>query len=119
MFATPCAPMRCSPNAAARTVRTTSARATPSPFPSCTVVRALATRGHDVVMFARSATRAPALDRTRAIDGDVRDRAGLDRAARGCDAICHTAALVSIWRRRRQDFDDVNVGGLQNTIDVA
>ena len=83
------------------------------------VVRALATRGHDVVMFARSATRAPALDRTRAIDGDVRDRAGLDRAARGCDAICHTAALVSIWRRRRQDFDDVNVGGLQNTIEVA
>jgi farnesol dehydrogenase len=83
------------------------------------VVRALGARGHDVVAFARGATRAPALERTTAIDGDVRDRAALERAARGCDAICHTAALVSIWRRRRQDFDDINVGGLQNVLDAA
>ena len=83
------------------------------------VVRALAARGHDVVVFARHATAAATARGATAIDGDVRDRSALERAARGCEAICHTAALVSIWRRRRQDFDDVNVGGLQNAIDVA
>jgi len=81
------------------------------------VVRALARRGHDVVVFARRASSSglPATP----VDGDVRDRVALDRAARGVDAICHMAALVSIWRPRPAEFDEVNVGGLANAIDVA
>ena len=43
----------------------------------------------------------------------------LVRAADGCDAICHMAALVSLWRPRRADFDDVNVGGLRNAMSAA
>jgi len=81
------------------------------------VVRALAARGHDLVVFARSASRS-GLPGT-AVDGDVRDRAALERAAAGCDAISHSAALVSIWQRRPADFDDVNVGGLRNVLAVA
>src|SRR5881397_1874874 len=81
------------------------------------IVRALAARGHDLVIFARTATRSD-LPGTL-IDGDVRDGAALGRAAAGCDAISHSAALVSIWRRRREDFDDVNVGGLRNVIAAA
>ena len=81
------------------------------------VVGALAARGHELVIFARSASRA-GLPGT-AIDGDIRDRAALERAAAGCDAISHSAALVSIWRRRRADFDDINVGGLRNVLAVA
>lgn len=81
------------------------------------VVQALATRGHDLVIFARSASRAR-LPGTP-VDGDVRDRAVLERAAAGCDAVSHSAALVSIWRRRAADFDDVNVGGLRNVLEVA
>lgn len=81
------------------------------------VVRALARHGHDLVVFARTASRAD-LPGTP-FDGDVRDRAALERAAAGCDAVSHSAALVSIWRRRRQDFDDVNVGGLRNVLSVA
>ena len=81
------------------------------------VVSALAARGHDLVVFARSASRSGLPG--AAIDGDVRDRAALERAAAGCDAISHSAALVSIWRRRHQDFDDVNVGGLRNVIAAA
>src|SRR6476661_9598832 len=83
------------------------------------VVQALAARGHHVVVFARSATKAPPIGNVKAIDGDIRDRSAIERAAAGCDAICHGAALVSIWRRRRRDFDDVNVGGLENTIAAA
>jgi NAD+-dependent farnesol dehydrogenase len=83
------------------------------------VVRAFAARGHDVVVFARSAASATPAGASTAVAGDVRDADALRRAATGCDAICHTAALVSIWRRRSQDFDDVNVGGLRNVVDVA
>jgi NAD+-dependent farnesol dehydrogenase len=79
--------------------------------------RALVARGHDLVVFARSASRSGAPGTP--CDGDVRDRGAIERAAAGCDAIVHSAALVSIWRRRRQDFDEVNVGGLQNVLAVA
>jgi farnesol dehydrogenase len=81
------------------------------------VVRALAARGHELVIFARQASRSGLPG--AAVDGDVRDRSAFERAADGCDALCHSAALVSIWRRRREDFDDVNVGGLRNALAVA
>ena len=81
------------------------------------LVTALAARGHDVVVFARSASRSGLPG--AAVDGDIRDRDALERAAAGCDAISHSAALVSIWRRRRDDFDEINVGGLRNVLAVA
>ena len=82
-----------------------------------TVVRTFASRGHEPVVFARTASRSglPGI----LTDGDVRDQDSLQRAASGCDAICHMAALVSVWRPRAQDFDDVNVGGLRHALDVA
>jgi len=78
------------------------------------IVRALVRRGHEPIVFARraSASGLPA----RLVDGDVRDRPALTRAADGADAICHTAALVSVWRRRAEEFDEVNVGGLESAI---
>src|SRR5262245_37172253 len=82
-----------------------------------TIVRALARTGHAPVSFARTASHSD-LPGTR-IDGDVRDREAVTRAATGVDAICHTAALVSIWRPRRQEFDEINIGGLQTVIDVC
>jgi farnesol dehydrogenase len=81
------------------------------------IVRALAQQGHTPVVFARAASRSGLPGRL--IDGDVRDRRAVGGAAEGVDAICHSAALVSIWRPRRADFDDVNVGGLQNVVDVC
>ena len=51
------------------------------------VVRALTARGHDVIVFARHATAAATAHGATAIDGDVRDRSALERAARGCEAI--------------------------------
>jgi NAD+-dependent farnesol dehydrogenase len=81
------------------------------------VVRALAAHGHEPVVFARSASSSGL--RAAAIDGDIRDRAAVDRAVRACEAVCHMAALVTIWRRRREDFDDVNVGGLRNVIEAV
>jgi farnesol dehydrogenase len=81
------------------------------------VVQALAARGHQTIVFARTAAASGLPGEL--VDGDIRDRDGLQRAAAACDALCHMAALVSIWRRRPQEFDDVNVGGLRHVIDVA
>ncbi len=82
------------------------------------IAQALAARGHQLTVFARSAEQAGLPG--RALNGDIRDRRALEQAAAGCEAIVHTAALVSIWQRGGGTiFDDVNVGGLRNVIDVA
>jgi NAD+-dependent farnesol dehydrogenase len=81
------------------------------------VVHALTARGHQLVVFSRSASTS-GLPGTLA-DGDVRDGAAVERAMAGCDAVSHSAALVSIWRRRPADFDDINVGGLANVLAAA
>lgn len=78
------------------------------------VVSALTAAGHEPVVLARRASQSGLPVRT--IDADVRDANAVDAAAEGCEAICHLAALVSIWRPRAQDFDDVNVGGLRNVL---
>lgn len=84
------------------------------------IARALARRGHEPVVFGRSASAAVAAGVPgRAADGDVRNQDALYAAADGCEALCHTAALVAVWRRRRQDFYDVNVGGLRNALNVV
>jgi NAD+-dependent farnesol dehydrogenase len=81
------------------------------------VVRALSAAGHDVVLYGRSASASglPAA----AVDGDIRDTAGVLGAAAGCDAILHGAAIVATWLRRSRDFDDVNVGGLRAVLEAA
>ena len=81
------------------------------------IVRALAAAGHELVIFSRTATQS-GLPGTL-VDGDIRDAGAIAEAGRGCEAISHSAALVSIWQRRSQDFDDVNVGGLRNVIAAA
>jgi farnesol dehydrogenase len=81
------------------------------------IVRALHAAGHQAVVFARNASSA-GLPGTP-VDGDIRNAAAVRLAAYAVDAVVHAAALVSIWRRRPHDFDDVNVGGLANVIDVV
>src|SRR5688572_23632165 len=81
------------------------------------VVSALTARGHHVVLFARTATASGLPGRP--IDGDIRDGDAVHAAAGGCHAIVHLAALVSIWRKRSRDFDEINVNGLRNVLVAA
>ena len=81
------------------------------------IVARLAARGHEPVVFARRARQAGLPG--DAIDGDICDAAAVAQAARGCEAIVHTAALVSIWQPDPARFDAVNVGGLQHVLDAA
>lgn len=50
--------------------------------------------------------------------GDVADRASLTKAATGCDAVIHAAALVKILASP-SEFDRVNVGGIDNVLQAA
>ncbi|MEW6320713.1 MAG: NAD-dependent epimerase/dehydratase family protein [Acidobacteriota bacterium] len=81
------------------------------------VVAALAAAGHVPVVYARTAADAGLPG--DAVAGDIRDEAALARAAASCAAICHMAALVSLWRPRPADFDEVNVGGLEAVLRAA
>lgn len=81
------------------------------------IVAALARRGHAPVIFARQPGADPHAAGT--VAGDVTEAAALARAAREVDAICHSAALVSVWQRDRSRFDAVNVGGLRHAIAAA
>ena len=81
------------------------------------IVRALHGQGHEPVVFARTASRAGLPGRP--VDGDIRDTRAVTAAAAGVDAICHTAALVALWRPDPSEFDAVNVGGLQSVLSAV
>jgi farnesol dehydrogenase len=49
----------------------------------------------------------------------VTDRDSFARAAEGCQAVVHLAALVKMWVPERRLFDEVNVGGLKNALFAA
>jgi farnesol dehydrogenase len=51
-------------------------------------------------------------------EGDVTDRGSLERALAGCEAVVHAAALVKIAAPREQ-FDRINVQGLENVLAAA
>ncbi len=67
---------------------------------------------------------APALEPRVAATGaefrlaDVTDRAALDKALAGVDAVVHTAAYVREWGAM-EEFMRVNVGGTANVLDAA
>ena len=83
-------------------------------------VDALGTSGaHDLRVLVRATSsrdRFPA--NVSFVEGDVTDRDSLMRAAVGCDAIIHAAALVKILAPAA-DFDRINVQGLANVLAAA
>ena len=81
------------------------------------IVRAVRDRGHTVVAFARRASAAGL--GVECVDGDVTDAGSVDRAVAACDAVCHAAALVAIWRADPADFDRVNVEGARKVFDAV
>jgi NAD+-dependent farnesol dehydrogenase len=84
------------------------------------VARALAARGHSLRVLARETSDLAGLPpAAEIVRGDVTDRDSLLRAARGCGAVCHMAALVRMWTPDRARFDLVNVSGLRHALAAA
>lgn len=87
-------------------------------FLGSSICRQLHQLGHNVVAYQRSA--APGLSRigVSVIQGDICQEAGLTAAARGCEAIIHTAGKAGIWGKS-EDYERINVGGTTNVISVC
>lgn len=81
------------------------------------VARSLAAHGHELRVLTRPTSRREGLpDGAALVLGDVTDAASLKRAAEGCEAVVHMAALVKVWVPDEARFDAVNVGGLENAL---
>jgi len=82
------------------------------------VVRALASRGDEVVCLQRREVVFDSPYRVRTVQGDIRDVEAVMSAASGCEAIVHGAALVGVTGKWN-DFKSVNVDGTRNVIHAA
>lgn len=80
----------------------------------------LAAAGHVVRGLVRHADRWPQPPAGSEIAvGDVTDAASVRRAAEGCAAILHAAALVKMWVPDQREFARVNVQGLTHVLQAA
>ncbi len=79
------------------------------------IVAELAQR-HEVRLLVRpTASRERFPQNVGFVQGDVTDRASLEKAVAGCDAVVHAAALVKILAPPA-DFDRINLGGIENVL---
>jgi farnesol dehydrogenase len=84
------------------------------------VARALAARGHALRLLARGASDLSGLpDGVEIARGDVTDADALKRAAEGCQAVVHMAALVKMWVPEPERFEATNVGGFRSALAAA
>jgi dihydroflavonol-4-reductase len=82
------------------------------------VATALAAAGAEVRGFDRVEPAEPPAGAEH-VTGDVRDRAALERAIDGCDAVFHLAALYSYDRADAAAMAAVNVDGTRAVLDAA
>ncbi|HTK82267.1 MAG TPA: SDR family oxidoreductase [Bacteroidota bacterium] len=85
------------------------------------LIIALLEAGCQVRAFHRNSSDLRALQdvAVERITGDIRDIDSLRSAMRGCDTVFHTAALVSFWKRRKQEQLEVNVNGTRNVVNAC
>jgi dihydroflavonol-4-reductase len=85
------------------------------------VAAELCRRGHEVRALVRAGSHTDDLIRLGATlcPGDLRDRASLDAAMRGCDALFHVAADYRLWAKKPQELYDTNVTGTTNVMQAA
>ncbi len=81
----------------------------------------LVAQGHEVVALVRRSSRREFLESlggaVQFVYGSVEDRASLDAAVQGVDAIIHSAGLVKA--RSEEELRLVNVQGAKNMLDAA
>jgi nucleoside-diphosphate-sugar epimerase len=82
------------------------------------ICRQLLARGHEVIAYQRSA--CPNLEEAgaRIIRGDITEAELLEKAAKGADAVIHTAAKAGL-SLRYDDFYRPNVLGTENVIEAC
>jgi dihydroflavonol-4-reductase len=51
--------------------------------------------------------------------GDILDKNSLMQAMDGCDTVFHTAALVALWKGKKQEQEQINIVGTRNVVEAA
>ena len=91
-----------------------------SGFVGSHVAERLSELGHTVRALVRPSSDKRALEKVGGLElvtGAVENRASLDDAVKGCDAVVHVAGLVKA--RSSKEFFDVNAEGTKNLLDAA
>ena len=90
-------------------------------FVGTAVVRRLLARGTEVRVLVREASdrRNIAGLEVETVVGDLRDRASLENAAEGCEALYHVAADYRLWVREPEAIYRVNVEGSRDLLRAA
>jgi dihydroflavonol-4-reductase len=92
-----------------------------SGFIGANLVHELNAQGHQVKALIRPSGDERGLRGAtyEKVYGDVADRAGLERAMRGCDWCFHVAASYHLWLRDYRPMYAANVDGTRNVIEAA
>ena len=85
------------------------------------VARLLAAQGASVRVLVRPASDRRTLEGLDAeiVEGDLADRASLDKAVAGCDQVFHVAADYRLWVPDPRELYHSNVGGTRNLLAAA
>jgi NAD+-dependent farnesol dehydrogenase len=86
------------------------------------IAHELVARGEAFRVLVRDPARlglVPAEARCEIVTGDLRDKDAVAKALRGVSQVVHSASLVKMWVRDRQDFWRVNVEGLKSLLEAA
>jgi dihydroflavonol-4-reductase len=80
----------------------------------------LLARGHDVRALARpSSSRPRESTAVTWVEGDLRERAAVERLVEGADAVVHVAAVYRTAGHPDAYYRDVNVGGTERLLEAA
>ena len=85
------------------------------------LARALKSRGYEVVALVRDLKKAEPLKRQgmELVEGNLRSKDDVRRAAKGCDVVYHIAALYREARHADETYRKVNVEGVANVIEAC
>jgi dihydroflavonol-4-reductase len=92
-----------------------------SGFVGAAVARALLQAGWQVTALVRPSSNLRNLQQLGAdlVTGDLADRASLERALRGCEALFHVAADYRLGARNPQELYRTNVEGTRNILEAS
>lgn len=83
------------------------------------VAKKLLERGCRVRALARDPQKLKELEGVEPIQGDLRDRASLERAVEDCSVVYHVAADYRLWARNPQEMFESNVEGTRSLLEAA
>ena len=86
-------------------------------FLGINLVRYLLERGHEVVSLDVAPFSYPERDCITVIDGDIRDRAAVDRALAGCDMMVHCAAALPLYTP--EEIYSTDIDGTRTVMQAA